>query len=83
MTTHGHWHGDEPHRPIVYATFYHPQGGAAATLDFLIDTGADQTFIVPDHQRLLGIPKDFGGFRTKPVHTLGGIYKFNYMTNCN
>jgi hypothetical protein len=86
MITYGTWEGtftNTPHRPIVNAIFMHACTQRCISLRFLVDTGADQTFIVPEHQKLLHIPDDFVGFKTLPVDTLAGKYPFNFLTNCS
>jgi hypothetical protein len=83
MTFHGRWDGQEPHRPLISATFSHPRIDSKLTLPFIVDTGADKTFIVPEHQRLLNIHPDLTPFETEPVHTISGTYPFNYLTGCS
>jgi len=85
MIVHGTWEGTAlPHRPTINAFFSHPcTKRDFVSLKFLIDTGADQTFIVPEHQDLLHIPYGCTDFQVKPVDTLAGKYPFNFLTGCS
>ena len=82
MIVHGRFDNRFPHRPIVSCSLMHPAIKPKISWDFVIDTGADKTFIVPDYQNLLSIPKKYLQFETRPVQTLGGPFKFKFMTHC-
>lgn len=79
---HGYWDGASPHRPMINATFVHPCTKAEVCLDFMIDTGADRTFIVPEHQSLLEIPPSELQFETPFVQTLAGMLRFRALQGC-
>lgn len=86
MILFGNWEGTSlPHRPTVLAYFTHScinKEKQCTPIRFLIDTGADRTFIVPEHQALLEIPPEHINFEVKPVDTLAGQYPFKYLRDC-
>lgn len=83
MIIHGIWRDKTPHRPIIHATLAHESISHTRSIDFIIDTGADKTFIAPDHQEILGISTKQLKFETKPVQTLSGVFRFHFLTGCS
>jgi hypothetical protein len=47
--------GDTSHRPYIEALLYLPRLGVSGTVSFLVDTGADNTFIMPTDARTIGV----------------------------
>ncbi|MCK5175968.1 MAG: hypothetical protein KAR47_21415 [Planctomycetes bacterium] len=86
MIVHGDWQATATtHRPIVYATLYHPQLPSESlryTWPFLIDTGADNTLISPKYMELLQVSDDMLGPEVGPVQTLSGEVTFRYLADC-
>lgn len=83
MITHGHFHHVYPHRPLIVASLYHKSLQYPCSLEFVIDTGADRTYIVPDDCNRLGISSNALIQAPGPIHTFVGLVDFYYMPNCS
>ncbi len=90
MTTiYGYWEGNSkaglvsyPYRPIITAEFSHLKAGVRRHLEFLVDTGADHTVIVPEAQKKIEIhDSDLSPVPTK-AKTLGGEVEFQFLREC-
>ncbi|MGD0785396.1 MAG: hypothetical protein ABR969_06255 [Sedimentisphaerales bacterium] len=83
MASHGYFHIKQPNRPLIVALFSHPSIKHARQLEFIIDTGADRTFIVPDWQKLLDIhDKDLREY-PGDIHTFAGTIKMRCLDGCS
>ncbi len=72
----------EPHWPLIVAYFRHPLVRSPRILEFIIDTGADRTLIVPDWQELLDIPKRALEPHPLPILTVAGPVRMDCLSNC-
>ena len=67
----GRYRDDDPPAPYVRAQVYLPGLRAAAEVDFLVDTGADATSLMPDDMATMGIDvRNFKG-RYRKVEGIG------------
>ena len=80
-TSQGFWR--EKKVPIIYATLWHPLcNDRLISWEFVLDSGADISFISPEHMSLLGITND-KLVPTAPIETLGGSVKFGCLSGCS
>jgi len=84
MIVHGLWTNDSPPRPTISAKFICRVLGRKyeGYLEFVVDTAADRTFVVPCHQDDLGIPDADLAVETAPVKTIAGPLAFKFATDC-
>lgn len=66
------FHPSLTHKPLDYGR----------TLQFVIDTGAEKTLIVPYYEELLGIPDDELVPDPEPINTIGGEVRLVCLPNC-
>lgn len=82
MAVHGHFHSAYQRRPIISATLVHGCVNARIPLDFMVDTGADRTLLVPEHQELLGISSEHLVSVPNPIYTLAGPVQCDSLPGC-
>ncbi|MDD5063694.1 MAG: hypothetical protein PHQ35_02900 [Phycisphaerae bacterium] len=82
-TTHGYFIQEPYSRPIVSATIWHECMEFPATLEFLIDTGADHTLIVPDDEPRFNIQEDQLIKVPDLVHTFVGPIEMRQLNHCS
>ena len=78
-----HWIGLSPRRPIAYGALSHPSiVGGPRYLKFLVDTGADRTFISRESRDILGITKGSLQKSPYPTMTIKGAIDVLVLANC-
>ena len=80
MHVRGWWGARLPQTPTISARFYHADTRKPQYIPFMIDTGAERTYIGPLYQKILGVTKVRK--ETRPVQTLGGPVSFGFLTHC-
>ena len=82
MAVHGRFHDIPPYWPLISGVVLHPSIPHKLSYDFMIDTGADRTLIVPDHQELIKVPDEELVSIEKPIHSFAGKLELECLTNC-
>lgn len=82
MPIFGHFEDKTPYTPIVVATIDHAELEYPVSVEFLIDTGADHTLIMPPDQKRLNLPDHLFVPVPGPVYTLGGVVDMVSVSNC-
>jgi hypothetical protein len=81
---HGRFLGKHPHWPIIDGILYHSSiKDLKVSYEFMVDTGADRTLIVPDHQEILGIRDEELIPIEKPIHTFAGQLQLKCLRECS
>ncbi len=80
--THGWFHRKHRHRPMIIAEVFHPSIGFSRGLNFVIDTGAERTLIVPYYEKMLKIPQDELVRDPNPIDTIGGKVHLVSLPSC-
>jgi hypothetical protein len=83
MITHGRFHKQHRHRPMIIAEIFHPSIGFSRGFNFVIDTGAERTLIVPYYENMLKIPTNMLVRDIGPIDTIGGKVSLVYLPFCS
>ena len=83
QTSHGQFDGYDRIRPIISAEIWHPNitFDLSGPFCFVIDSGADHTFIVPHDEAMLGIPSGNLEEVKEEAHTFVGPVKLLTLKN--
>lgn len=83
MAAHGRFHNKYPYYPLMIGYFKHPSMKYPRTVEFVIDTGADRTFISPIWRYLLQVPpRNFKEYPNRMI-TIGGHVNVDCLDNCS
>jgi hypothetical protein len=82
MTAHGWFHKKQRDRPTIVATISHPSISVERGLEFLIDTGAENTLVVPYWEGVIGVDKKSLVECPYPIDTIGGEIYITGLPNC-
>jgi len=83
MHTHGRFSAKFGEPPEIIAYFRHPALSFERIIRFLIDTGAQRTFISPDIQDEMQIPSELFQEYNIPQITVNGLVYVNILPNCS
>lgn len=82
MGAHGFFSPKHPYRPYIIGFFSH-WSIKSCPVKFLIDTGADKTYISPDWQTILRIPrKHRHRYHTKMI-SIAGLVEMDCVEDCS
>ena len=82
MAVHGRFHPEPPFWPVISGTVLHRCVKFELSYDFMVDTGADRTLIVPDHQEVIAVPPEELIPIEKPIHSFAGELELECLTKC-
>lgn len=69
-------------RPFVHAWVSHPGPAGPQAVNFLVDTGADHTYLGLEDQKMLEIAPGSVTKAPEEVRTLGGMIRFFVLPHC-
>ena len=72
----GYYKDDAPPAPYVYGEVYLPDLRLHGDIEFLVDTGADATSLMPDDMALIGVDISRIGRRYQKVDGVGGEARY-------
>ena len=82
MAVHGRFHSTPPYWPVISGMVLHPSIDFQISYEFMVDTGADRTLIVPDHQELIDVPQNKLIPVEKPIHSFAGKLELECLPDC-
>jgi len=83
MTAHGWFNRDNQNRPTILAEVHHHSMGEPRQFEFVIDTGAENTLIVPYWEKVLDIDKKYLVQSEYPIDTIGGPIYISGLPHCS
>lgn len=76
MAIDGYYKNDSPPAPYVYGEIYLPQLRLRGDIEFLLDTGADATSLMPNDMALMGVDISRIRERYQSVRGVGGQARY-------